>query len=128
MANKQFGETLRKLRNDKGYTQQQVADFLGLRNKSTLGSWEVGKSEPDGYTLLKLCKIYDVKDMYLAFGELSPADSNEQNLLSVDEQTIIEKYRLFDERGKRHIRNVIDREYEYFLSQLEKEKTNFLSS
>ena len=72
MANKKFGDTLRTLRQQKGYTQQQVADMLCLKNKSTLGSWEVGKSEPDGYTLLKLCKIYSVKDIYSAFGEVSP--------------------------------------------------------
>lgn len=67
MANKKFGDKLRELRNSKGYTQQQVADMLGLKNKSTLGSWEVGKSEPDGYTLLKLCSIYEVEDIYKAF-------------------------------------------------------------
>lgn len=72
MANKQFGDTLRELRNNKGYTQQQAADLLGLKNKSTLGSWEVGKSEPDGYTLLKLLNLYEVDDIYGAFGEISP--------------------------------------------------------
>lgn len=72
MANKKFGDTLRTLRNNKGYTQQEVADILGLKNKSTLGSWEVGKSEPDAYTFLKLLKIYDVDDVYGAFDEVSP--------------------------------------------------------
>ena len=43
--------------------------MLELKNKSTLGSWEVGKSEPDGYTLLKLCRIYEVKDIYKAFDD-----------------------------------------------------------
>lgn len=81
MANKKFGETLRKLRNTKGYTQQQVADMLGLKNKSTLGSWEVGKSEPDGYTLLKLCKIYEVEDIYSAFDEISPSSTNIKNIV-----------------------------------------------
>lgn len=72
MANKQFGDTLRDLRNAKGYTQQKVADLLGLKNKSTLGSWEIGISEPDAYTLLKLLKLYEVNDIYAAFGEVSP--------------------------------------------------------
>ncbi|WP_338630354.1 helix-turn-helix transcriptional regulator [Clostridium baratii] len=76
MANKEFGNTLRNLRNSKGYTQQQVADMLKLKNKSTLGSWEVGKSEPDGYTLLKLCKIYDVSDIYKTFNETSPQETD----------------------------------------------------
>ena len=72
MANKKFGETLRELRKAKGYTQQKAAELLGLKSKSTLGSWEVGKSEPDGYTLLKLLKLYDVTNVYEAFGEVTP--------------------------------------------------------
>ncbi len=76
MANKKFGEILRELRNSTGLTQQQVADLLELKNKSTLGSWEVGKSEPDAYTLLKLCKIYNVKNIYEAFGEVTPTAIN----------------------------------------------------
>lgn len=83
MANKMFGNALRELRKKKGYTQQQAANLLGLKNKSTLGSWEVGKSEPDGYTLLKLCKIYGVSDIYSAFGEASPAE------LSKDTQDVV---------------------------------------
>lgn len=88
MANRMLGETLRELRKQNGYTQQQVADMLGLKNKSTLGSWEVGKSEPDAYTFLKLCKLYEVVDIYRAFGEIPPTPfpSEEQN-------EILEKYR-----------------------------------
>ena len=67
LANKQLGNTLRNLRLANGYTQQQVADLLGLKNKSTLGSWEVGKSEPDGFTLLRLCKLYEVTNIYETF-------------------------------------------------------------
>jgi len=61
MANKNYGNKLRELRLKAGYTQQVVADKLGLKNKSTLGSWEIGKSEPDADTFLKLCDIYEVK-------------------------------------------------------------------
>ena len=92
MANKKFGETLRNLRNKKGYTQQQVADILGLKNKSTLGSWEVGKSEPDGYTLLKLCKIYEVEDIYSAFDEISPSSTNVDAVIKKVDENNMFKY------------------------------------
>ena len=69
MASKKFGEELKRLRNAKGYTQQQAADMLGLTSRSTLGSWEAGKSEPDAYTFLRLCSLYGVEDMYKTFGE-----------------------------------------------------------
>lgn len=101
MANKQFGNILRKLRNEKGFTQQQVADKLGLKNKSTLGSWEVGKSEPDGYTFLKLCKIYEIENIYNAFDEISPIQiSSEQN-----EQ--YEKYKSLNDESKKIVDNLI---------------------
>ncbi len=92
MANKKFGETLRNLRNKKGYTQQQVANILGLKNKSTLGSWEVGKSEPDGYTLLKLCKIYEVEDIYSAFDEISPSSTNVDAVIKKVDENNMSKY------------------------------------
>ena len=105
MANKQFGETLRALRNAKGYTQQKVSDLLGLKNKSTLSSWEVGKSEPDGYTLLKLLKIYDVTDVYEAFGEVTPkpAITEKYNKLNSGYQKLIESQidQLLDIQDKR---------------------------
>lgn len=102
MANKKFGDTLRELRNAKGYTQQQAANLLGLKNKSTLGSWEVGKSEPDGYTLLKLCKIYDVSDLYSAFGEVSP-----RPLVTDAPIEIIEKYNFLKSEYKQIVESLI---------------------
>lgn len=69
MASKELGARLRELRNNKGFTQQHVADQLGLKNKSTLGSWEVGKSEPDAFTFLKLCRLYGVDNILEEFGE-----------------------------------------------------------
>ena len=103
MANKKFGDTLRELRNSKGYTQQQVADMLGLKNKSTLGSWEVGKSEPDGYTFLKLLNLYEVEDIYVTFGEVSSRQSNIDNT-----DSIIEKYNQLKDGYKSLIKNIID--------------------
>lgn len=103
MANKKFGDTLRELRNSKGYTQQQAADILGLKNKSTLGSWEVGKSEPDGYTFLKLLNLYEVEDIYKAFGEVSPRQSVIDNT-----NEIIEKYNQLGDEYKSIIENLIN--------------------
>ena len=70
MSNK-VGFRLRELRQMSGYTQQEVADMLGLKNKSTLGSWEIGKSEPHANTFLKLCRIYGVTDVLAEFGQSS---------------------------------------------------------
>ena len=42
MASKELGGKLRELRDSKGFTQQLVAEELGLKMKSTLGSGEIG--------------------------------------------------------------------------------------
>lgn len=81
MANIELGATLRELRNKKKYSQQEVADKLGLKNKSTLGSWEIGKSEPDAYTFLRLCSIYGVQDIYSTFGEVCPKEYIDENII-----------------------------------------------
>lgn len=60
MPNKTIAEELRNLRKEKKLSQQQVADLLGIPNKSTVGSWEIGKGSPDPTTLIKLCYIYGV--------------------------------------------------------------------
>lgn len=103
MANKRFGDTLRELRNQKGYTQQQVAEMLELKNKSTLGSWEIGKSEPDGYTLLRLCKIYGVEDIYSAFGEVPPIQFG-----SDIQSERPEKYHLLNDDSKKIVDNLVE--------------------
>lgn len=45
MENNRMGEFLAALRKSKGYTQQEVADTLGVSNK-TVSSWETGASAP----------------------------------------------------------------------------------
>ncbi|MDR2902917.1 MAG: helix-turn-helix transcriptional regulator [Clostridiales bacterium] len=60
MANNKLGETIRNCRNELGLTQQQLSDSLGLKNKSTLGSWEIGKSEPDYEMIGKLCDVFGI--------------------------------------------------------------------
>ena len=71
VANKEFGKKLRSLRIANDLTQQQVADILGLKNKSTLGNWEIGNSEPDAMTFLHLCDIYKVDNILLEFAGTS---------------------------------------------------------
>ena len=44
--NVQFAETLKKLRNEKGLTQLQLANLMFV-NKSTVGRWETGVRLPD---------------------------------------------------------------------------------
>lgn len=59
MENNRMGEFLAALRKSKGYTQQEVADTLGVSNK-TVSSWETGASCPDVSMLPVLAEFYGV--------------------------------------------------------------------
>lgn len=79
MENNRMGEFLAALRKSKGYTQQEVADTLGVSNK-TVSSWETGASCPDISMLPVLAELYGVTCDELIRGkrlsseeELSPA-------------------------------------------------------
>ena len=59
-----FGERIKQLRKNKGYTQQQLAKLLGI-SSSAVGMYEQGRREPDNATLSNLCKILDTSTDYL---------------------------------------------------------------
>ena len=54
-----FYETLEKLRKESGYTQQQMANFLGIKQPS-YARYEDGTTEPN---LERLCIIADTFDV-----------------------------------------------------------------
>lgn len=55
---------LRTLREQHGYTLEQVADALGLRNQY-VSNYELGKRRPDYETLKKFADFYKVSIDYL---------------------------------------------------------------
>ena len=66
------GEFLSALRRAKGYTQQEVADKLGISNR-TLSAWERGTAMPDVLLLPALADIYGVTVDEILRGERSGA-------------------------------------------------------
>lgn len=90
MGNKLLFQKLVEYRHKNNLTQQQVCDQLGLKNKSVVGSWEIGKSEPDSETLLKLCHLYGINNLYELIGIEEPTQ------LSELETDIINGYRKAD--------------------------------
>lgn len=54
-----FSEKLQKLRKEKGYSQEQLADLLEVSRQS-VSKWESGTTYPEMDKLLMLCKIFNV--------------------------------------------------------------------
>lgn len=63
-----FGERLKKLRIEKGLSQQELADILKI-NRATLGNWEIDRTSPGYSTLCKIAKYFNVTIDYLLNGE-----------------------------------------------------------
>ncbi len=59
METEKIAKFLVFLRKEKGVTQQDVADFIGVSNK-TVSKWETGTMIPDSFYLPLLAKYYDV--------------------------------------------------------------------
>lgn len=61
----QFSTKLIELRRKNNITQQQLSDYLGI-SRATIGMYEIGKRDPDIYTLDKLATFFNVSvDMLL---------------------------------------------------------------
>ena len=64
-----FGETLKKLREDAGMSQEQLGNLLGI-SKSTIGMYEQGNREPKNAVLVKLASIFKVSvDHLLSYSQ-----------------------------------------------------------
>ena len=62
--NAPFPTRLRELRKDKGFSQQQCADLLGV-SKSAIGYWETGDTLPDAKSMALMAETYNVSADYL---------------------------------------------------------------
>ena len=59
-----FGKRLSSLRKEKGLTQNNLADLLGV-SRGTIGMYEIDKRDPDTSTLEKLSNIFNVSIDFL---------------------------------------------------------------
>ena len=61
-----FQISLKAARANVNMTQQEVANLLNI-NKSTIASWEKGKTQPKYNQAIKLSKIYGIPYDYINF-------------------------------------------------------------
>ena len=54
-----FSDNLIKLRKGKGWSQEELADKLGL-SRQAISKWEVGTSKPDIDNIVKISKLFEV--------------------------------------------------------------------
>ena len=89
-----FGETLTFYRKQKGYTQQQIADILGI-NRTTYTKYETSVTEPSIEMLRHLSQLLDVDFNALLGMVLREKDVNDEKpeTLSPEEVALVQAYR-----------------------------------
>lgn len=71
----EIGARIRKFREDRGYSQIELAQLIGVSN-SRVSNWEQGINRPDADILVDLCKTLNVSpsellDVHLKDDEMS---------------------------------------------------------
>lgn len=73
MDQKRIGKYILENRKNKGLTQQELADILGVTNR-TIINWENGKYIPDYSLLVPLCEVLEITVSELLTGEKDDED------------------------------------------------------
>ncbi len=114
------GEQIKKYRNIKGMTQQDIADALGESSGRVIYNWEKGIGRPDCDKLAKLCDLLGV-----SADELIGCKSMAQRPTAIEWNTL-QKYRALDEHGKEVVDYLIDSEYKRVATMARKPKARML--
>lgn len=105
----EFKDIFIKLRKESGYTQNEIAEELGV-TQSQVSNWELGKRHPSKGTYEQIADFFNVDIDYL-YGRIEirktvhyDADGTEyvpvKHVLSPMELDIIEHFRLLDESAQ----------------------------
>jgi len=104
-----FGEKLRAARETKGYTQQQVADYMQI-DKSTYCGYETGKRQPDVQKIKQLTKILGISgDDLLETGHatIAPTENGERDILDDVDVAFYGDFKELNEDEKETVRDMV---------------------
>lgn len=104
-----FAQRLKGLRNEKNYSQREMAALLNIVQVSYL-RWEQGKTEPNINNICRLCEIFNVSSDYLLGLEDDTAFSFSSDAPSItaDEKLLLNTYRELPSGKKKAIFNLLD--------------------
>lgn len=77
MDQQKIGQFLKQLRNERKLTQAELAEKLGVTNRS-ISRWENGVTMPDFDLVIELAKYYDVEVMEILDGERKDNDMDKK--------------------------------------------------
>lgn len=90
MDQKKIGLFLKELRNEKGLTQEQLAEYFNISNRS-VSRWENGYNMPDLSLLVELSYFYDVDMSEIINGERKSKMMNDERTQLISDYAENEK-------------------------------------
>lgn len=103
-----FKDRLKEARLGKGFTQEQVAEKIGVA-KSTFTGYEKGNSEPNMFTISQIMSVLKVDANFLWQDEMDELGGNPMHV-KYNEMKLVEKYRDLDDFGRETVDLVLARE------------------
>lgn len=83
-----LGNAIKTLRRNRGFTQQELADLLGVTDKA-VSKWERGIGAPDISMVARLASVLNTDADNLLDGNASYLEKNWSGLLILDEETVM---------------------------------------
>ena len=77
-----LGDKLSKLRKENNYTQEQLADVLGV-SRQAISKWESNITYPETDKLVRMCKLFHCTTDYLLLDEDEMDTDEEQNISDI---------------------------------------------
>lgn len=88
---KAIGKFIKKLREEKGLSQNQLSEIVHV-TRQAVSTWEVGRSLPDSSILLELSKLFDVSINELLQGEKNYNNSSKSQKLENVTLSLVDSY------------------------------------
>ena len=99
-----FGQRIKNLRLERGYTQHDISIKLGV-STVTVSAWERGSKKPSLTTLISLGQLFSVSiDALLGLNAYKQSVGNA--FLSAEEANFLQNYRRLDKFGKKTVETV----------------------
>lgn len=81
MDKQKTGELIKNARINKGYTQVELGDLLGVTNKA-ISRWEKGDSFPDIGVIEELSRILDIRIQDIVIGEIKEQNTDSETAVT----------------------------------------------
>lgn len=82
-----LAESIKRLRKERGLSQQQLADMLYV-DRSSIAHWELGRRVPDAEVISRLSQVFNV-DVNSLMDAASDESVEKTNVIIVDDEKII---------------------------------------